>query len=211
MLKSFTSTKERLLKVLKRANESSMKDIMEHFELSEIAIRRHLQDLIRNRLVEERSVRQEVGRPYKVYRLTDKGRGIFPNQYKQLPVELLQDLEETQGKAAVTSLLEKRKERERERFSSRIKSKDFDKRIHELVQVQKDNGYMVELNKIKNGYEIINYNCPIDNIASSYLQICHHEKEVYSSIFSNCVVKSHSKIAEGDCRCKWTIFKPEAK
>lgn len=210
MLKSFTSTKERLLTVLKRANESSMKDIMEHFELSEIAIRRHLQDLIRNRLVEERSIKQEVGRPYKVYRLTDKGRVIFPNKYKELPVELLQDLEELHGEAIVSDLLEKRKQREESRFLARIKSDDFDQRINQLVRFQEENGYMVELNEIKNGYEIVNYNCPIDNIASSYLQLCTHEKELYETIFSDCVVKSHSRIAEGDCKCKWTIFRPEA-
>src|SRR5690625_4717401 len=81
MIKSFTSTKRKLLIVLKKSNESSMKEIMQHFNLSEIAIRRHLHDLIREQLVEEHSVKQEIGRPFKVYRLTTKGHELFPNQY----------------------------------------------------------------------------------------------------------------------------------
>lgn len=211
MLKHFTSTKEKLLITLKKSNESSMKDIMKNFELSEIAIRRHLQDLIREDLVKERSVKQDIGRPYKVYFLTTKGHEIFPNQYKQLPIEILNDLEELHGKDVVHDLLDKRKERELEKFLSQLTACDFDEKIEQLVNLQKQNGYMIELNKTEEGYDIINYNCPIYNVATSYIHICSNERETLERIFPNSKVISHSQISAGDCNCKWTIHRPTSK
>lgn len=209
MIKNFTSTKEKILVVLKKAHESSMKDIMEFFDLSEIAIRRHLRDLIRQQLVSEQSVKQEIGRPYKVYRLTQKGHDIFPNQYKQLPLQMLQDLEELYGEDLVKKLFDKRKEREIEQFSSQINANNFNERIKQLVNLQTENGQMIELNQVENGYEIINYNCPIYNIASSYVHVCTNEKEVLERVFPNSEIVSHKKIADGDCHCKWTISRPK--
>lgn len=209
MIKNFTSTKEKILVVLKKAHESSMKDIMEFFDLSEIAIRRHLRDLIRQKLVSEQSVKQEIGRPYKVYRLTQKGHDIFPNQYKQLPLQMLQDIEELYGEDLVKKLFDKRKEREIEQFSSQINANNFNERIKQLVNLQTENGQMIELNQVENGYEIINYNCPIYNIASSYVHVCTNEKEVLERVFPNSEIVSHKKIADGYCHCKWTISKPK--
>jgi len=203
-----TSTKERLLTILKKESSSSMKGIMEHFDVSEIAIRRHLRDLVRQQLVEERSVKQDIGRPFHVYSLTSKGHETFPNQYKELPVEFLQDLEALQGEAVVKDLLSKRREREEDYYVSKLSSNDFIKRIKELVDLQTEKGYMIELNETEDGFEITNYNCPIFNVASSYVQVCSNEKEMLEKIFPNSKVESHSKIAEGDSHCKWSISKP---
>lgn len=208
LVKNFTSTKDKLLVVLKKANESSMKDIMEHFDLSEIAIRRHLRDLIRQELVVEQSVKQDIGRPYKLYRLTSKGHDVFPNQYKQLPLQLLKDIEELHGEDMVEALLDKRKERELKQFSLRLTDENFDNQIQQLVSLQTESGYMIELNEVENGYEIINYNCPLYNVASSYVQVCVNEKEVLEKLFPDSEVTSHDKIVEGDCRCKWVISRP---
>lgn len=211
MIKSFTSTKEKLLIILKKSNESSMKEIMEHFDLSEIAIRRHLRDLIREQLVIEESVKQNIGRPYKVYRLTSKGHEMFPNQYKQLPLEFLNDIEELHGEEAINELLNKRKERENTKFLSKLTSDEFDERIKQLTDIQSKSGYLIELNEVEDGYEIINYNCPIYNVASSYIKVCSNEKETLEKIFPNSEVKSHSKISEGDTCCKWTIYRPKSE
>lgn len=208
MIKNVTSTKEKLLIILKKSHETTIKDIMEHFKVSEIAIRRHLQNLIREGLVKEQSVKQRIGRPYKVYCLTTKGHEVFPNQYKELPVQFLSDLEDLHGEEAVHDLLKKRKMREEKQFLSKIKSNDFDGRMKEMVNLQSEKGYMIDLKKVENGYELINYNCPIYNIATSYIQVCSNEKETLKKVFPNSKVTAHSQISAGDCCCKWTVHRP---
>lgn len=205
------SAKEKLLNVLKKDHKCTIKDLMVYFTISEIAVRRHLHELEQQGFVKKEEVKQDIGRPYHVYLLTDKGHQTFPNQYEQLPLELLQDLEDIQGKQAVTSVLAKRMEREKKLFKEHVKADDFDQKIVEVARLQDKKGYMIEYKKTSEGdYEVTNYNCPILNIASSYKQLCSNEKQVLSEVFSESDVISKTCITRGDHYCQWVITKPKA-
>lgn len=209
-MKKHASAKEKLLNVLKKDHESTIKDIMVYFTISEIAVRRHLRELEQQGFVKKEEVKQDIGRPYHVYLLTEKGHQTFPNQYEQLPLELLKDLEDIQGKQAVTDVLAKRMEREKELFREHIKSDDFDEKIAAVAEIQDEKGYMIEYKKTAKGdYEVTNYNCPILNIASSYRQLCSNEKKVLSEVFTHSDVISETCITRGDHYCKWIITKPK--
>lgn len=206
------STKQKILTILKKDKECTMKELMEYFTISEIAIRRHVQELEQQGFIQAKAVKQEIGRPYYCYKLTGKGHATFPNQYETLPLELLQDLEELHGKNVVEEVLEKRAEREEAMLQEQFQSKTFDEKIEELVAIQGKNGYMFDYEKTIDGhYEITNYNCPIINIASNYKQICKNEKGMLGNLFSSSEVKSHSCITNGDHFCKWIITQPDEK
>jgi|SRR5690625_4638473 len=205
-----TTTKDKILHILKKDSEIAIKDLMDYFSISEVAIRRHLNDLIRQGFVKERVVKQDIGRPYHLYSLTGKGHETFPNQYEQLPLELLKDLESLQGKKAVSELLLKRKKREEEEFSSQLQGEDFDKKVKKIVELQEEKGYMMEVEKVPDGgYEIKNFNCPIYNLASNYVQICTNEKDLYATLFPESKVIAHSCMTKGEKYCRWVITKPE--
>src|SRR5690625_195014 len=106
------TTKDKLLLIIKKEGEITIKSLMEHFTISEIAIRRHLRELITQKFIEERSVKQEVGRPFIKYKLTSTGHNTFPNQDNSLPLEILQDVENILGREAVKNVLNERKKRE---------------------------------------------------------------------------------------------------
>src|SRR5690625_3084373 len=118
------TTKDKILYILKKDNEISIKELMEYFTISEVAIRRHLNDLIREQFVKEKVVKQSIGRPYHLYSLTSKGHETFPNQYDQLPVELLKDLEDLHGEEVVNDVLKKRIEREEEELIEQLANSD---------------------------------------------------------------------------------------
>lgn len=204
------TTKEKILHILKKDNEISIKELMDYFSISEVAIRRHLNDLIRQQFVKERTVKQDIGRPYHLYSLTKKGHHTFPNQYEQLSVELLQDLEMLQGKKAVHEVLLRRKEREEQALQQELPEESFDERVKKLVELQEEKGYMLECEQTDEGdYEIKNFNCPIYSLASSYHIVCTNEKEMYRDVFPKSDVTSHSCMTKGGKYCKWTITNPE--
>lgn len=210
MLNNRTSTKQKLLNILKREHECTIKEIMVHFEISEIAVRRHLRDLISQDFIRDRTVKQDIGRPYHVYALTDKGHLTFPNQYEELPIQLLHDLEEIQGRKAVRDLLLKRKEREQAEFESLLGDRTFDDKVKKIIERQNERGYMIEYEKTEQGnYEIKNFNCPIYNIASNYGQICNNEKDMYRHLFQESEVVAESCMTKGGTYCCWVISKPE--
>lgn len=207
-----TPTKQRILNILKKDHRCTIKDMMKYFSISEIAVRRHLGELEQQGFIQKKSVKQEIGRPFFVYELTEKGHLTFPNQYERLPLELLKDLESIHGKDAVNAVLAKRMEREKDFFATKIHTNDFDQKITEIVKLQNEKGFIIEYSKLPNGdYELINYNCPVINIASTYRQLCKNEKKVLSTVLPNSEVQPSSCIASSDHYCKWIITKPKNK
>ncbi|MDY0408787.1 DeoR family transcriptional regulator [Paracerasibacillus soli] len=84
-MKKLTSTKEKLLVILKKGNKMTIEDIMIHFSVSEIAVRKHLNELVREGFIKKRTVKQKIGRPFYEYELTKKAIKLFPinmNNYR---------------------------------------------------------------------------------------------------------------------------------
>lgn len=205
------TTKEKILYTLKKDDEMSIKEILAHFTISEVAIRRHLNDLIRQKLVKERVVKQDIGRPFHLYALTSKGHETFPNHYPDMPVELLQDLESLKGKEVVNELLMQRVNREEETLGEKMKDASFDKKVALMADIQETKGYMIEYEKLPDGdYEVKNYNCPIYNVASNYRQVCHYEKNMMRNVFPDSEVKPGACMTYGDQYCCWYISKPKS-
>src|SRR5699024_10425342 len=116
----------------------------------EISVRKDDHELEKDGLIKKESVKQEIGRPYHVYELTGEGHTLFPNQYKQLPLDLLKDLEVLQGREAVSDLLHQRMKREKSDIENEIKKKDFTEKITRIAEIQERKESMVEVKQTIN-------------------------------------------------------------
>lgn len=210
MMEKYTSTKLRLLQVLKKEHTSTMREMMRHFSVSEISVRKHINILLEEGFIQEESVKQNVGRPYYVYTLTEKGHQTFLKRFETLPVEFLEGLEEAEERKAVTQGLEERMYKEIHAFKQALDSDDIEGRMAEITHMHDKNEYMIEFFKKEDGnYEIRNYHCPIINISSQYNEICANEKEIVTEGFPHSKVIAHTCITEGDHLCTWTISNPK--
>src|SRR5690625_7879859 len=109
-----TSTKQKLLNILKKDHKLTMKEIMAYFTISEIAVRRHIHELIQQGFLKKQSMKQKIGRPYYTYELAEKGHATFPNENETLTREIVEELEATPGEQAAKRVVGKRMKRERE-------------------------------------------------------------------------------------------------
>lgn len=206
------TTKEKILYILKKDGEISMKDLADYFTISDIAIRKHVQSLLWDGFIKKRRKRQEIGRPYHLYSLTKKGHHTFPNQYDKLPVKLLEDLEELEGTEVVENLLRYRKVQEEKELASKLPEDGFDERMLEMIRLQEEKGYMIDYTKLDNGdYEMKIFNCPIYNLASEFEQVCSNEETMYRNLFPKSEVKITSHLTKGAKYCSWTISKNDMK
>lgn len=209
-MKKLAKTKQKLLQVLKKEGQMTIDDMMAHFTISEIAVRKHLRELERDSYIKKKSVKQSLGRPYYVYQLTRNGHILFPNQFEQLPLDLLKDLETLQGREAVSDLLQQRMKRETKDIQEEVTAVDFLEKVSKIAAIQDQKGCMVEVNETPDGdFEIIHFNCPIANIAQSYHEICQNEKHMYRDVFPETEVISKSRITVGDHCCCWVIKNPK--
>src|SRR5690625_2063601 len=209
-MKKRTPTKQKLLNILKKDHQSTIKTIMEYFVISEIAVRKHLNELEQRGFIKKETTKQEIGRPFYTYELTKQGHETFPNQYEKLPLELLQDLEDLKGTEAVEELLAKRMERERDYFLNEVTTTHFDEKISKVAEIQDEKGYMVEYDKqVDRSSEMKDFSCPYSTIASTNRQVCVSEQAILAKLCSGSEVVSHKCLAKGDYFCKWIITKPD--
>lgn len=206
------TTKEKVLYILKKDGEISMKELADYFTISDIAVRKHVQSLLWDGFIKKRKERQEIGRPFHLYSLTKKGHHTFPNQYDELPVRLLEDLEQLEGKEVVENLLRHRKVREESEFASKLPNGNFDDRMAEMVRLQEEKGYMIDYKRLDNGnYEMKIFNCPIYNLASEFHEVCTNEETMYQNLFPDKDVKVMSHLTKGAKYCSWVISQDEGE
>lgn len=178
------STREQILSLLKVNKQLTVSEMANRLNITEMAVRRHLNTLERDNIIETSLVRQAMGRPTNVYYLTNRGQEMFPRNYATLTVDLLRDIEELNGKEMVVQLFERRKERMKEKYGSRITDyNNLDEKIAELARLQSEHGYMVEWEKDKEGnYIFKEYNCPISAIAQEYPVACNSELALFQEL-----------------------------
>lgn len=178
------STRDQILSLLKVNKQLTVSEMANHLEITEMAVRRHLNTLERDNIIATTLVRQAMGRPTNVYFLTKTGQEMFPRNYATLTVDLLRDIEDLSGKEMVQQLFERRKERLKEKYGSRITDElTLDEKITELARLQNEHGYMVELDKDAEGsYIFKEYNCPISEIAKEYPIACSCELSLFQEL-----------------------------
>ncbi|OIJ18832.1 ArsR family transcriptional regulator [Anaerobacillus alkalidiazotrophicus] len=178
------STRDQILSLLKVNKQLTVSEMANHLEITEMAVRRHLNTLERDNIIATTLVRQAMGRPTNVYFLTKTGQEMFPRNYATLTVDLLRDIEDLSGKEMVQQLFERRKERLKGKYGSRITDElTLDEKITELARLQNEHGYMVELDKDAEGsYIFKEYNCPISEIAKEYPIACSCELSLFQEL-----------------------------
>jgi DeoR family transcriptional regulator, suf operon transcriptional repressor len=201
-----SSTRDEILNMLKVKKRLTVFEMAKQLGITEMAVRRHLNALERDSFVESTIVRQSMGRPMHVYRLTDKGEDLFPRHYKHMVLEILEDAAEMGGKDFVNQLFEKRRNRLKQQFFQRFENKTFDEKVYELAAIQNEQGYMAELEKRQDGrYVLKEYNCPLSDIAKRFKAACASELELFHDCMQNAEIIPSACMAHGDDCCQYEI------
>jgi predicted ArsR family transcriptional regulator len=199
-------TRGDIVNLLKRADGQTADQLAAELGLSTMAIRKHLAALEREGLVESSSIRRPVGRPVRVYRLSEASDDLFPKQYDSIAVEFLSDLVHLDGPAKVDLLFNRRAERAFDYLRQRVSAaRTFDDRVAALAAGMDDLGYLATWEKTGPGEYIVNqYNCAIQRVASSFPQACFYELETYRRLLDADVERS-CHLMSGDHLCCYVI------
>lgn len=167
------NTHEAVLFYLKKRSEMTVADLCEVLGVTSMAVRRHLSGLQKDGLVECRLVRAGRGRPSYKYRLTAKAESLFPSAINNFAFEILDAVFDSKGHQGVMELLQMRDEALFRKVQPRLASLPLKERIHQVVNLFSENGYMTEFTELEDGnYFIYQQHCAVHNLASKYRQIC---------------------------------------
>lgn len=202
------STRSQLLKMLKTEGSCSTSEMAKAMSITEMAVRRHLQTMEREGLIQSVLVRQPMGRPSYRYSLTALADERFPKNYPQLTLDLFRELEQQPGGTQMINLMfEGRRDRLEARFRDRMDNRTLEERVAELSAIQNDGGYMASWMPDpdeRGAYRLHEYNCPVAQVANRYRQACHCELQLFERLLGAQVERTEC-LADGDRRCTYAI------
>jgi len=202
------STREYILQLLKTKGSLSTKELTEELGITVMAVRRHIQSLERDSLIQSKIVKQPMGRPTAVFTLTEHADGFFPHNYSALTLELLSEMEDHFGEMAIKQMFDGRKNKMIQKYNSSMQGKTMAEQVSMLATIQNENGYMVELEKVNEEQFILKeHNCPIVQVASKYQHACQCELKLFEALLDNAEISRTDCLAKGGQRCTYSIKK----
>lgn len=204
------STRNRVARSILDHGPSTVADLAERLGLTQAAVRRHLDSLVADAVVEAREKRvygtRTRGRPAKVFALTDCGRDAFDQSYDSLAVEALRWIERNAGgEAAVAAFARDRIEAQAAAYREAVESADPKDRTEALAKALTADGYAATARNAPVGEQLCQHHCPVAHVAEQYPQLCEAETEIFSRLLGTHVQRL-ATIAHGDGVC--TTFIP---
>jgi len=140
------STRGQVARLILELGPSTAATLGGRLGLTPAAIRRHLDNLIADGMIETRTARtygnRGRGRPAKVFVVTDAGRSAFEHAYDDLATSALRFLERTYGPQAVAEFARQQvAETERRYLPVVAQASDLTGRVHALADALSGDGY----------------------------------------------------------------------
>ncbi|MEV5483123.1 MULTISPECIES: helix-turn-helix transcriptional regulator [Streptomyces] len=198
---------------------STAAELALRLELTQAAVRRHLDALAAEGVVEPREKRvygtRGRGRPARAFALTDCGRDAFDQAYDQLATEALRWIAQSagggeKGEAAVAAFARARLAAQAEGYRKDVEAAEPEARTEALAKALTADGYAATARSAPNpqlGEQLCQHHCPVAHVAEQYPQLCEAETEVFSRLLGTHVQRL-ATIAHGDGVC--TTFVPKA-
>lgn len=205
------STRQEILKLLRHQNTMTATELSHALGIGTVGVRQHLELLQRDGLIHVVGRRLGVGRPSRLYKLTETAEAYFPKRYDRLALDALTFIETQGGSAAIDHLFADRQQKLVHHYAPRLANKNLTERITELTSILNEQGYMCELQHLPDSsFLLIEHNCPIDCIIPTYHQPCTHELKLYTQLLGVSVICEET-IAENGANCRYRIHPEENK
>lgn len=203
--------KDQILHVLKVQGAQTATALADELQVSPMAIRQHLQTLKAEQWVTYREERRPMGRPVKLWQLTEQSAERFPNRHADLMVDLLRSIQTVFGSDGVDKLVTERSQRQIQTYQSKltdlVTEQNWQHQVRAIAQLRTQEGYMAEVIDQPDGnLLLIENHCPICTAAQSCQQLCGAELEVFKAILGEAIaIERVEHILEGDRRCAYLV------
>jgi DeoR family suf operon transcriptional repressor len=190
---SVGDTKETILELLLGGSKSAG-EVAETLQIQKSAVRVHLESLQSSGAVRSKFKIEKMGRPKKVYELTEKGREFFPRKYDLFLNLVLDKIADKKGEGEAREIIESIAEDIASAIRAKIdKSKhpnDLEQSLKIINDASDQMGFASSLGRDEkdNSFYIQSKNCILHKVASSNQDmICHglHDKIISKSLAGN--------------------------
>lgn len=196
------STREAIARSVLENGPSTAVVLGERLGLTPAGIRRHLDLLVLDGILEAREPHQAIsrgrGRPSKVFVMTDAGREKFEHSYDDLAVAALKFMSAQSGEHLIQAFAQTRADDIEKKATAFIGKKT--RKSQGLASFLSEQGYAASIEAKPLGDQLCQHHCPIAHVAAEFPQLCEAETEAFSKILGTHVQRL-ATIAHGDGVC----------
>jgi predicted ArsR family transcriptional regulator len=200
-----SASQQEILRLLRRQGEQTVEELSRQMGISSVAVRQHLEILEADGLLATRSERRPIGRPRRLFRLSEAADELFPKNYAGLAEMVLEHLQESGGPGRVAEFFDARRRRFEREVLPMLAGQTLEGRIRTLAQFQDQAGYMAEYEALPDqGFVIREHNCAICRVARRFPQACQKELEMFQNLL-DADVERQQHMAAGDAMCSYVV------
>ncbi len=198
-------SRQRIINLLKKSEWMTVADLSQEVGITPMAVRQHLMALEKQGIVSYSVKKAGIGRPVFQYQLTERAEKIFPKSYGKFLNELLCIIEELDGREKLDSIFRLRNEHlKANTFSAITELPNLANKVSTLAEILNQDGFMAELEVKPRGYLLKQFNCPLSEVMSKFVEPCRYELALYCDLLGMEVQRKEC-IREGDKSCSYFI------
>jgi predicted ArsR family transcriptional regulator len=176
--------------------------------ITEVGVRQHLGKLCGDGLVASGDQAGAVGRPKRIWRLTEKGHARFPDTHADLTLSLIDAVRSVFGQPGLDRLIAARQEAMVANYRRGLDDcPDLCDRVATVARLRTAEGYMAECEPAPDGgFLLIENHCPICAAAKICQGFCRSELDLFQAAFGpGCSVTRQEHLLSDGRRCVYRI------
>jgi len=205
------NTSDQILYTLKSRGAQGAQVVAEACGLSAMGARKQLLALEGAGLVTSHEEVHGVGRPARLWQLTEAGHARFPDRHGELAVQLIAQVSALLGPQALQTLIAQRQADAQATYEAGLAgAKTLAQRVQVLAKKRAEEGYMARAERETGGdgkaWLLIEDHCPICAAASSCQGFCQSELELFQHCMGSAATVERSEhLLSGARRCVYRI------
>ncbi|HUY46163.1 MAG TPA: metalloregulator ArsR/SmtB family transcription factor [Streptosporangiaceae bacterium] len=205
-------TRARIARLIMENGPVTAAGLSTRLNLTPAAVRRHLDNLLADAMIETRTARRPAsrgrGRPAKLFVITDVGRSAFEHAYDDLATSALRFLAEVAGPGAVAEFARRQLADLEDRYRPVVDAASPHERVTALAEALSADGYAASANDAPGqGEQLCQHHCPVAHVAAEFPQLCEAETEAFARLLGT-PVQRLATIAHGDGICTTHVTAP---
>src|SRR5215510_6214159 len=198
----------RVLYALKSTGPQSADVLARRLKVTVVAARQQLGRLLDKGLVAFEDRREGVGRPKRVWSLSDAGHARFPDSHAAMTVDLIEAVETLFGVEGLDRVIAEREKVMRRVYAEQVKpGRSLAERVKLLAERRSEEGYIAEAKRLPDGaLLLIENHCPICVAAKACQGLCRSELKLFRDVLGpGATVEREDHILAGARRCAYRI------
>jgi predicted ArsR family transcriptional regulator len=200
------STRDQMRELLAARGDATVAELAAELDMNQANIRRHLEVLRMEGLVDVTQRRHEIGRPSYVYRLTERAEELsahYPRLVNRM-VRRITALPDGGGRVLLSQVFEGVAEDIAGAYRPQVTGATVEERVAQTSAALKDEGIVDHWRRGDDGYHLMNTACPYRKAAVLTDAPCHADHKSVE-LLVGAPVEQVSRMVDGQAMCEYVV------